>query len=82
MKLTSTFSGMVNVAGRVDITQMLTLSSSEDLNPERWLSMSNQTAAQQYAVSACSACKEKAKSRGSLLGVRGFVTALMQDFCV
>lgn len=56
-------SGTVKVVGKIDVTQMLTLSSYEGLNAECRLTVSNRTVAQKYAGSACSECKVKVKKR-------------------
>lgn len=56
-------SGTVKVVGKIDVTQMLTLSSYEGVNEECRLAVNNHNVAQKYAGSACSECKVKVKKR-------------------
>lgn len=75
MKSTGAF---LNTTGKVDVTQMLTL--SESLNLECRLTVSNHTQVQQYASSACPVCEAREKPGEAYWGT--FATALMQDLCV
>lgn len=77
-KVNQSFSETVNTGRKVDVTQMLTLSPSVDLNPECRLDGSNHKQVQQYVGSACSACEVTVKV--AYWGT--FITALMRDPCM
>lgn len=65
--ITSAFQEKLNVGEEVDGTRTLTSSSSsEDLNPECQLAVSNLTVAPQYATSACSVCEVKVRAEAEL----------------